>query len=609
MSALLWINEVQNFSSTPTSPSEGWVAKNWQKDDLGHVFFEAQSKDLPQACAINKDNFVLFPQVNYGSHEIYLDDDLTIRQGFPNFTPSNFIFSSPAVECAVLSHAKEVKWRVYPYSKYFAKIDSWPRIVTSEKVILAKFFGQYSFLIGASGLFILLILALNILSGREPIHKILAFCGIIVSAIIYNITSVGPIFGLPWSTLTSHRIGDSSISLSVLLLCFIFLWDKIVPAWSAYLTLSAFLTASIFWIFGENGDIVQFGSNLMYLPCLITFFIGTWNLFKKAIRAKAVEAYLRLLCSILFLLTIIIDALVNINRIDYTVISFGTLAGLMIQLIATKRKIDSTYRERDYLKRNLEAEVEKRSEELKKLYLKLENANAELIRSAKFASLGMLSAGIVHEINNSTNYINGALSPLEKAIDKLKPDSEDNYQNSKFLIDTIREGANQITEIMKALNQFSGLNQAKLKEIRILDSVQTVKTILGPKLKERHYIETDIQNDFSIISDVAMFNQILINLVDNAIDASPNGGKITIKAYGFNSKKVIEVSDNGHGIEMEVQAKIFDPFFSTKERSRGLGLYMVSHEVRQLNGEITFKSKPGEGTIFYLMFKQLESFT
>lgn len=606
LQALLWLNQLQSISPLPQKDSTAWVGnKNWTKIDNNQSVFEARSTEIADLCHRQPEHFVKFPLVPYGAQELYIDGILARRLGSIDMSTANFIFDTPIVDCDLLSHAKEVKWKIYSYSQYYTRFSEWPKLVDKKEVIWARFLGRYLYVAGASGLLILFILALSLLPGREPTSRNMAFFLAIASAFIYNLASAGPAFGLPISMLLAHKLGDSSISLSVVLISFIYFWDGLIPSWTTKITLLTFGVSSFFWVLGDNGDMVQFGSNLMYLPVLISISLGLMSLFKNMLHKKTVESFFGVLFGSLFLGTLILDALANVSILTYSVISFGSLFGLMLQLMATRRKIDAAYSERDYLRSSLELQVKEKTEELAKVFKELQQTNLDLVQSAKFASLGTLSAGVVHQISNSTNYIKGSLKPLEIVLEKLKPFSIDDYEAGRALLSAVQTGVEQTIQIIKALKQFTGLNQSKLKQLNISESIETIKTILGPRLKEKHLLQEEIEAGFFILGDVAILNQILVTLVNNAIDAMPNGGEIKVRAFKDQKGKHIEVCDRGDGIESEILPRIFDPLFTTKHQGKGAGLslFMVSYEIKQLNGEVSVQSKMGFGTTFKLTFQ------
>jgi len=96
--------------------------------------------------------------------------------------------------------------------------------------------------------------------------------------------------------------------------------------------------------------------------------------------------------------------------------------------------------------------------------------------------------------------------------------------------------------------------------------------------------------------------QVFVNLIQNALDAMPDGGTLTVKTYVEDEKAAVEISDTGHGISADLQEKIFDPFFSTKHEGVGLGLSIVYRIVREHGAAITVKSEEGKGTTFKLLF-------
>ncbi len=150
----------------------------------------------------------------------------------------------------------------------------------------------------------------------------------------------------------------------------------------------------------------------------------------------------------------------------------------------------------------------------------------------------------------------------------------------------------------------SGLNQAKLKDVNLLEVVKSVTTILRPKLKESYQVITDVPENLTLYCDVVGINQVLMNLITNSIDAMPNGGSISIRAVTQDDKTILAVTDSGSGIPEHIKTRIFDPFFTTKEvgSGTGLGLYIINKELERHKGKITVISEVGKGTTFELIF-------
>ncbi len=271
--------------------------------------------------------------------------------------------------------------------------------------------------------------------------------------------------------------------------------------------------------------------------------------------------------------------------------------------IAVNQDIEKTYSERNDLVKNLEMKVKQQTEHLTLALEQVKKSQAELVQSARLASLGTLSAGIAHEINNSINYVNGAIIPLERRITKFIPDSE--VEIVAKLFGAIKEGTSLTVEIIRSLRNFTGLNQSKIKEVTIKSMVDSVRTILKSRLSASAVeLKIDIDLNLTIECHQVGINQVFMNLISNSIDAvKESSGVINVSAKELTSGMIrIEVGDNGTGIPKEVRERIFDPFFTTKDvgKGTGLGLHIVQKEIERHKGTIRIESEVGQGTKFVI---------
>jgi len=252
----------------------------------------------------------------------------------------------------------------------------------------------------------------------------------------------------------------------------------------------------------------------------------------------------------------------------------------------------------------------------------------QLIQAEKMASLGQLTAGIAHEINNPINFVSANIQPLkddlkdileivavyEKVIKEHLPEKEANEVQQireKIKIDTtlkevndllkgMEEGAKRTSEIVKGLRNFSRLDQNVFLSANINESLDSCLVLLHNSYKNRIKIE----RQFGTIPEVdclpGQINQVFMNILSNAIQAIPDEGTIFVKTWHVDGMVKISIRDTGTGMTEDVQKKIFDPFFTTKGVGKGTGLGMsISFGIIQKhNGKIELFSKPGAGTEF-----------
>jgi signal transduction histidine kinase len=239
---------------------------------------------------------------------------------------------------------------------------------------------------------------------------------------------------------------------------------------------------------------------------------------------------------------------------------------------------------------------------IKTLYLMLDELEArkeQLVQSKKLAALGTLLSGVAHELNNP-------LSNASSSCQILLEDLDDLDKNLlRAMLKQIDGEIWRARDIVRTLLEFSRHRHYEPRTWPLSQLVEEVLVMTRGKLSPGVRIDLKIPPDLKIYVDKQRFQQALLNLVSNAIDAVGEEGRIVIGAqedadrYGV----LIIVQDNGCGIPPEIQDKIFDPFFSTKgTKGSGLGLYLVNEIVARHGGSITLKSDPGKGTSFYLFF-------
>jgi signal transduction histidine kinase len=170
--------------------------------------------------------------------------------------------------------------------------------------------------------------------------------------------------------------------------------------------------------------------------------------------------------------------------------------------------------------------------------------------------------------------------------------------SSMQLVGTIEESIGRVTELVGAVKSYAYEGRGQKQTIDVNRSILATLIIVGHKLREKEItIEKNLAKDLPILhTDCQGINQIWTNLLDNAIDAVPQGGRIGLKTWVENGNLCIRVNDNGSGIPLESQAHIFDPFYTTKPVGigTGLGLGIVHRIVEQFGGNILFSSMPGE---------------
>lgn len=230
-------------------------------------------------------------------------------------------------------------------------------------------------------------------------------------------------------------------------------------------------------------------------------------------------------------------------------------------------------------------------EELRKTNEKLIAAQKELVHSEKLAALGRFSSGIAHEIRNPLANI----SALAQLLAKTKLDERSQKHLKYILINT--DIANKI---IKDLLNFASPEDLVFKEENLSEIMDNLAESVKPRCREAG-VEMEVQlpeNLPHIKIDRVKFENAILNLISNAIDAMPSGGKLFMSVISDNVHKeiIIMVTDTGTGISPENLDKILEPFYTTKEDGTGLGLGMAYQTVKSHNGNFNIRSVEGEGT-------------
>lgn len=232
----------------------------------------------------------------------------------------------------------------------------------------------------------------------------------------------------------------------------------------------------------------------------------------------------------------------------------------------------------------------------------LRKTHENLIQSEKLASVGILAAGVAHEINNPLGGVFNCLQMMKQNGDD--PEFRDKYLN------LATEGLDKIENTVSKLLWMSRKTGHTPVEMNIKKSVDSVYSFLEYKLRKgKITFRNEVADDLQFVFDMHDFQQILLNLFINAIHAMKDGGILAVGGHKDNGGIIIEVADTGCGIEPENVGKIFDPFFSTKPvgEGTGLGLWLTYEIVRNYNGEIYVESRISKGSRFIMRFQALQT--
>ncbi|HEX8847348.1 MAG TPA: response regulator [Pyrinomonadaceae bacterium] len=238
-------------------------------------------------------------------------------------------------------------------------------------------------------------------------------------------------------------------------------------------------------------------------------------------------------------------------------------------------------------------------------------ANRAVARAEKLAAVGRLAAGVVHEINNPLATISACAEALESRLREGAFDSSPEVEDLREYLSLIRNEAFRCKSITNGLLDFSRTRAGEHLPVNIAEVINSASRLVAhQKRGERIEIEVEVADDLSPVSgDEGQLQQAVIALATNAIDAMPEGGRLTFRGRNENGSVIIDVSDTGVGIPLENLTKIFDPFFTTKEvgRGTGLGLAVCYGIVAEHGGRLEVQSAVGAGTTFTISLPATKS--
>ena len=291
----------------------------------------------------------------------------------------------------------------------------------------------------------------------------------------------------------------------------------------------------------------------------------------------------------------------------------------------------------------LEQKVTIRTEELEHALRNLQNTQSQLVNQEKMASLGQLTAGIAHEINNPINFVSSNIAPLKRDIKdimevinfyreigekefspssikeakKLEEDLELDYVLGEVdqLLKGMEDGAKRTVEIVKGLRLFSRVDEQDVKKVDLHDGINSTIILLNSSIPGKIRIVREF-GELPLVECLAgKINQVFMNIINNAVHALSDhldtikDPKIEIRTKAFLDHIVVEIEDNGPGMSPQVKQKIFEPFFTTKAvgRGTGLGLSIVYSIIENHKGTLEVISEEGQGTIFKISLPLYQS--
>ncbi|MBC8144875.1 MAG: tetratricopeptide repeat protein [bacterium] len=285
-----------------------------------------------------------------------------------------------------------------------------------------------------------------------------------------------------------------------------------------------------------------------------------------------------------------------------------TEAARRIQAFEIDQQIEMAKKEAE-IERLRNVELASALQQLEQAHRELKDAQAQIVHAEKMSSLGRLTAGIAHEINNPINFVMSSLAPLKRDLQQVLNGNVDDVERRELvdeiaqLIDVIDSGARRTAAIVQDLRTFTRLDEDELKRVDIIENLNATIGLVSAQLGG----DVMIERRGDPLPDVECYpgriNQVFMHVLTNAIDAVESRGEIIIETSSADGVVQIVIADNGVGIQPEHRDRIFDPFFTTKDvgAGRGLGLATSFGIVRAHGGSIEVDSTPGIGSRFTIV--------
>lgn len=242
--------------------------------------------------------------------------------------------------------------------------------------------------------------------------------------------------------------------------------------------------------------------------------------------------------------------------------------------------------------------------EMKKANDELRNTQAQLVHSAKMASIGQLVAGVAHEVNNPLSFCVNHVHNIQRWMKDLEqceePLKDKKWEKCTSRLSEVRQGLDRIGELVQRLRTLSSKDSPDVQQADIHDIISTALLFMKYQLNDEIEVVKDFTDDGSLSCHPTHLSQVFINLLTNAVQSIDGRGTLTIKTTRQRESLQIEIRDTGSGMDQETLKQIFEPFFSTRPvgSGMGLGLAISSQIIEMHHGRIEAESTPGEGSTF-----------
>ena len=362
---------------TPEFSNEWKIVRQWEKNE-NHLVFEASSTSFVKQCEKAPSLAIAFPEIDQAAYEVFADGRLIWKQGDPNFESVHTYYGSPVLSCELFNGVQEITYKVYAYARFYTFFRDIPKTVSFPSYF--NVFAETIPLGSAAILMIMGLFTLFIFRKKAPKWEVysLSLANILLGN--YFLFTVSGLVGIHLSMMATHRITEASLWLGMGLYLNGLRLNHLpgTKSLSVVFALQAFAVLVI--LSGSNGDTIQWGSVLGMISSISFSVYMVFRLTQRMIRENFSRISVLDTLSLGTMMALAMnDILVATQVVEgFYLLPFGSMGGLFFYNLSINEKIDQTFRERDYLRKNLENEVHRKTVEIQSKNDELQKTILEL---------------------------------------------------------------------------------------------------------------------------------------------------------------------------------------------------------------------------------------